>query len=127
MLKTLITFASALEIGTGLALLVKPRIVIGLLLGGDEPALAMALGRVAGILMLALGVACWPQDGSAASATPPLRAMLIYNAFIASYLAYLFAAEHRGGVLLWPAVALHTAMAILLAWAWRTERRGSAE
>jgi hypothetical protein len=72
-LKSLIAFASVLEIGTGLALLVEPRMVIALLLGGDESALAMALGRVAGILMLALGLVCWPQAGSAASATPPLR------------------------------------------------------
>jgi hypothetical protein len=70
--------------------------------------------------MLATGGVC--RECNAAVA-----AMLIYNALIAFYLAYLFVAEHRGGVLLWPAVALHTAVAILLAWARRTERRGSPE
>ena len=126
MLKKLITFASAAEIATGLALLVAPQIVISLLIGGDEPVRAMPLARVAGIVLLALGVACWPPGGSATSEPPAVRAMLMYNALIALYLAYLFAAGHLGGVLLWPAVLLHAAVAVMLAWAWRAERSAPA-
>ena len=53
---------------------------------------------------------------SAESGSPAFRAMLIYNVLIALYLAYLGAAEHLGGVLLWPGVALHAIVALLLVW-----------
>ena len=115
-------FAAILEIGAGIALLVEPRIVIALLLAGNEPLQAMPLGRVVGIAILALGVACWPTRQRAESGSPALRSMLIYSVLIALYLAYLFTIEHLGGVLLWPAVALHAVVALLLVWAWRGER-----
>jgi hypothetical protein len=40
--------------------------------------------------------------------------MLIYNALIALYLAYLGTIAHLGGALLWPAVVLHGVVAGLL-------------
>jgi hypothetical protein len=48
------------------------------------------------------------------------------NALIALYLAYLGMVGHFWGVLLWPAVALHTAVALLLVWTWRAARRTHA-
>jgi hypothetical protein len=33
---------------------------------------------------------------------------------------------HLGGVLLWPGVALHAVVALLLAWTWRDGRRTKA-
>ena len=123
MLKTLLMFAAVAEILTGIALMIEPRIVIALLVASGEPLQAMPLGRVAGIAILALGVACWPRGPAAASESPAFRAMLIYSVFIALYLAYLFMVEHTGGVLLWPAVALHAAVAALLVLAWHRERR----
>ena len=77
------------------------------------------LGRCFGIALLTLGLACWPGRQRAASGTPAFRAMLIYNALIALYLAFLGTVRHRAGLLLWPAVALHAVVALLLA-----ERRG---
>jgi len=125
-MRKLLFFAAIVEIATGLALLIDPRIVIALLVGGNEPPQAMPLGRVAGILMVALGVACWPRQSVGTQHSPAFQAMLIYNALIALYLAYLFTVGHLGGVLLWPAVALHGAVALLLIWTWRTERRAIA-
>ena len=46
--------------------------------------------------------------------------MLTYNALVALYLACLGTVAHMGGVLLWPAVALHAAVALLLVWTRRT-------
>ena len=121
-LSNILMFAAIAEIGTGIALLVEPRIVIRLLVAGNEPLQAMPLGRVAGIAILALGVACWPTRQRADTGSPAFRSMLIYNVLIALYLAYLSTIEHLGGVLLWPAVALHSVVALLLVWAWRGDR-----
>lgn len=118
------TFAAVVEIATGLALIVEPRFVIGLLVSTNEPLQAFPLGRVAGIAMLALGLACWP--GASGADASKLRGMLAYNALVALYLPYLYTVGHLGGVLLWPAVALHAAVALLLAKAWRDTRASRA-
>ena len=76
--------------------------------------------------MLALGLACWPSRQRAESGSPAFRAMLIYNVLIALYLAHLGTVGHLGGLLLWPGVALHAVVALLLAWTWRDERRTTA-
>jgi hypothetical protein len=47
--------------------------------------------------------------------------MLIYSAAVALYLGYVGYAGGHGGVLLWPAVALHVALTALLI---RTSTRG---
>jgi len=94
------------EIATGLALLVVPSLVGQLLLGEGLAGVAIPVARVAGIALIALGIACWPGS--------PLVGMLIYSAAVALYLAYLGVAGGSAGVLLWPAVALHVVLAILL-------------
>src|SRR5262249_14437724 len=60
------------------------------------------LARVAGVALLALGLACWPGADVGGARTPAARAMLVYNPLIASYLVYL-AAVGVVGILLWPA------------------------
>ena len=69
---------------------------------------AIPVGRVAGIALIALGIACWPG--------PSRIGMLTYGALVTLYLAYLGLAGGYGGVLLWPAVVLHFALTALLAW-----------
>jgi hypothetical protein len=44
--------------------------------------------------------------------------MLTYNALIALFLAWFGAVERIGGILLWPAVALHAVVALALAGSW---------
>ena len=122
MLTKILSFASVVEVGTGLALMVDPRLVAELLLGGDLPGVGIPVARCFGISLFALGLACWPGELSARSDSPVFRAMLIYNALIALFLIYLFTVGHLGGVLLLPGVALHAVVAMLLLWAWRTER-----
>jgi hypothetical protein len=122
MLKKLLYFASAAELGTGLVLVINPAIVVALLLGAEISGVGIALGMSFGIALLALGLACWPSGMVAQTNSPAFRAMLLYNTLIALYLAYLFTVEHVGGVLLWPAVALHAVVAILLVWSWRRKR-----
>ena len=64
-----------------------------------------------GIALIALGVACWPGRTA-------LCGMLTYSALATAYLAYLGIRGHWVGPLLWPAVALHAVLTILLARAW---------
>jgi len=79
------------------------------------------MGRLPGIAILALGLACWPNRQRAENSSPAFRGMLVYNVLIALFLVYLFKVGHRGGVLLWPGVVLHVVVALLLVWAWRNE------
>lgn len=90
----------------GLALLVAPSLVGQLLLGEGLTGIAVPVARVAGIALIALGVACWPG--------PPRAGMLTYSAAVTLYLAYLGLVDGLAGVLLWPAVVLHLILTTLL-------------
>ena len=118
MLKKLLYFASVAEIATGLVLVVSPAVVVTLLLGTDLSGVGIALGMCFGIALLALGLACWPRGPNVQTGSPAFWGMLVYNALIAILLVDLFAVGHFAGVLLWPAVALHAAVAALLGWMW---------
>src|SRR5947208_3270231 len=112
--KNLLLFAAVLEICTGVSLMVVPVLVCDLLLGAPLAGAGLAVGRCFGIALIALGVACWTGTEHAKSGSAAARAMLIYNALIALYLSYLGVIGHVSGLLLWPAAALHAAVAVAL-------------
>jgi hypothetical protein len=109
-MKKALMFAAIGEAVLGLALLIVPSLVGQLLLGEELVGVAIPVGRVAGIALIALGIACWPG--------PPLVGMLTYSIVVILYLAYLSLAVGVTGVLLWPAVALHLVLTILLGRVW---------
>ena len=112
----------------GLALLVDPAIVIRLLFGAEITGAGTIMSRIAGIALIALGLACWPSSAARADA-PALRALLTYDVLVALYLAYQYVVGTFVGVLLLPALAAHVVLALLLARAWFTpyvHRRESA-
>ncbi len=113
-MKTALRLAAALEAATGVALLIFPSLVGQLLLGEELAGVALAIARVLGIALIALGVACWPG--------PPLVGMLTYSAAVTFYLAYLGFAGGFNGMLLWPVVVLHAILTVLLAWASTSEK-----
>ncbi len=115
-MKRALTFAAVGEASTGLALLIVPGLVGRLLLGEDLTGIAIPVARVAGIALIALAVACWPGT--------PLVGMLAYSAAVTLYLAYLGFAGGLSGILLWPAVVLHTVLSVLLARAWFENKEG---
>ena len=80
-MKKALIFAAVAEVVTGLALLIVPSLVGLLLLGEELTGVTIQVGRVAGIALIALGIACWPG--------PPLVGMLTYSALATLYLAYL--------------------------------------
>jgi len=109
-MKKVLIFSAVAEAATGLALLIAPTLVWQLLLGEQLTGVAIPVARVAGIALVALGIACWPG--------PPRVGMLIYNVCVTLYLAYLGFAAGLAGVLLWPAVVLHLLLSILLGRVW---------
>jgi hypothetical protein len=120
---TLLRLASAVEALTGAALILRPALVVRLLLGGEISGVGFPLARIAGVGLLSLGLACWPRT---LAARPALEAMCLYNTLTAAYLAYLPLRGVPGGALLWPAVALHVVLAVLLTAAWRASRSARA-
>jgi hypothetical protein len=126
MLKKLLCFASVAEFGTGLALIFVPGLVVVLLVGAEVSAVGTAVSRCFGIGLVALGLACWPSEPQPRTGSPAFRAMLVYNALIALYFAHLGLFREAGGLLLWPVAVMHGAVALLLVWAWRNERRTEA-
>ena len=95
-------------------MLLSPPLVAGLLLGVslDAPA-ALVVGRIAGAALLSLGGACWlaRDDGPSRARRGLVAAMLLYNCAAGAVLAHAGAGVRLVGVLMWPAVALHAALA----------------
>ena len=106
---SLTSLSAGIEVATGFALIIQPSVLAWLLLGTDLSQAGQALGRIAGLA----GWACWPNKAPAKDSAPPL-ALLTYNVLITIYLAYLGAVEGLVGNLLWPAVALHAVLSIML-------------
>ena len=111
-MKKVLIFAAVAEALTGLALLVVPSMVGQVLLGQQLAGVAVPVARVAGIALIALGIACWPAT--------PLVGMLFYSSIVTLYLGYVALAGEFVGVLLWPAVVLHAVLSVLLGRAWST-------
>lgn len=55
-----LTIAAAGEAATGFALLVVPHLVIRILFGAEIVGAGVVMSRIAGLALIALGVACWP-------------------------------------------------------------------
>jgi len=117
-----LALAAASEAALGVALLLDPPIVFRLLLGAEASGAGLVLSRVAGIALLGLSLACWPDRGASVR-RPALRAMLAYNALATLYLVYLGIGGEWVGRLLWPAVVLH---AVLTTWCFVAIRRREA-
>jgi hypothetical protein len=105
-MKKVPNFAAVAEAATGLALFIVPSLVGQLLLGEEITGIAIPVARIAGIALIALGIACWPG--------PPIVGLLGYVGSVTLYLAYLGIAGGLAGVLLWPAVSLHAILTAIL-------------
>ena len=113
-MKKVLGIAAVAEAATGLALIVIPSLVVRLLFGVELTDVSLSIARVTGMALLGLGIACWPG-------CTPLCGMLTYSALATLYLLYLALIGEWVGMLLWPAVALHAVLTLLLARAWFTD------
>jgi len=112
-MKQLLIATAVIELGAGVALLCCPSAAATLLLGSslDSPA-TLALGRLAGAALLALGVACWLVRGDVhgRSARGVVAAMTVYNLGAVIVLGSASLRALPAGFALWSVVVLHAAM-----------------
>jgi hypothetical protein len=122
-MKIVLLLSALAEGATGAALLAFPSIVLRMLFGAEVAGAGEVTGRIAGIALIGLGVACWP-DGST---RPALRGMLTYSLLALLYLAYVGVRGASVGVLLWPAVVIHAILIALLLRARSTKGAGRSD
>ena len=104
---------AVIEAGAGLALLCLPSSAAKLLLGTalQEPS-ACVVARVGGAGLLTIGIACWlaRSDTESSAARGLVTALVVYNLVVALVLAAAGLRSQPVGIVLWPAVVLHTLM-----------------
>jgi hypothetical protein len=108
-MKSVLILAAVAEAATGVALLLVPSLVGQLLFGAEPTGVAVTMARVTGIALIALGVACWPDRNTVRG----LLGMLTFGVLVMLYLIYV-GVNGGGGILLWPAVAAHAGLSVLL-------------
>ncbi len=110
----LLKLTAIIEAATGLGLIAVPAIVVRLLLDAEMSGATIPLGRVAGVALLALGVACWlaRDDTQSRAARGLVRAMMLYNLGAVIILGSAGLGSQSVGIVLWPAVILHAVMAV---------------
>ena len=108
----LLKLTAIIEAATGLGLIAVPTIVVRLLLDAEMSGATIPLARVAGVALLALGVACWlaRDDTQTRAARGLVSAMVLYNLGAVIILGSAGLGSQPVGIALWPAVILHAAM-----------------
>ena len=110
----LLKLTAIIEAATGLGLIAVPAIIVRLLLDAEISGASIPLGRVAGVALLALGVACWlaSYDEQSRAARGLVSAMVLYNLGAVIILGSAGLGLQSVGIALWPAVILHAVMAV---------------
>ena len=112
--KALLSVMGALEAATGLVLLMAPSVLVELLLGAAPgTSSGVTVSRVAGVALLALGVACWltREDAAGRAAKGLVAAMLLYNVAVIAILVLAWMSLGLFGIAFWPVVLAHTGLA----------------
>ena len=105
--------ATALEVLTGLGLIVLPSLLARLLFGSDLNTVGDSTGRIVGLVLVCLAAGCWPRAGETGrhQAFVPLVAL---SWLAAAFLVITGLIGANVGLLLWPAVVLHLVFAVAL-------------
>lgn len=111
--RILTRLSAAIEAITGVALIAAPELVARVLLGAGLAESGVAVARLAGCGLVALGLACWP--GNEDANLQATRALFVYNLLAGLYLGYLRVGGGFVSYLLWPACAMHVVLGMLLA------------
>lgn len=112
--KSLLSVTGVVEAATGFALLAAPSMLVELLLGAEAgTSSGLTVSRVAGVAILALGVACWlaRDDATSRAANGLVAAMLLYNVAVAAVLVLAWMRLGLFGIALWPVALAHAGLA----------------
>ncbi len=107
-----LALSCGLEALTGLGMLVAPAVVVKLIFGTGVEGSATIIGKIAGLALLSLAIACWPSGATGRGAC---FALLFYNLLVGLLLAVTAATATTAGLLLWLVVVSHLTLAALIA------------
>jgi hypothetical protein len=109
----LLMLAAVLEVLAGLAFIFAPGPTARVLVGAEPDGVALMIGRVAGVALLSLGIACWgaSTDAGGAARTGTLNAITLYNAGAGLLLVAFAATGEAGGLVVWIGGILHLGLA----------------
>jgi hypothetical protein len=110
----LLLVTALIEVATGLSLMILPFIPFALLLDVSQPGReTIFIGRIAGAALFSIGSNSWLARGDKRSTA--LRGLLvgvmIYDVLAAGLLVYAGLVLGMVGIVLWPAVVVHSALA----------------
>ena len=125
-IRLLFNASAIVEILIGLALLLAPALVIGLLLGDGISSPGVAVARVAGVGLLSLGVAGWQSPGND-TRLAQRAGLCIYNIGAVVVLTTFGSLSETGGIILWPTVVLHGLIAAMMLPALASNQRNERE
>jgi len=113
-MKRLLKLTAFIEAATGLGLICVPAVIVRLLLGSELLSAGIPLGRLAGVALLSLGIACWlaSSDTQSCAARGVVTAMALYNIGAVLVLGAAGLLSQPVGIGLWPAVILHAVMTV---------------
>lgn len=112
--RTVLLIAAWFEIFVGASFVFALDAQSQLLFGVAAEGAGAGFGRLAGIALIAMGVACLPSRLEK-SRRHVARLLLVYNIGAASLIAWIGLTTTFHGVVLWPIVFVHTVIALALA------------
>ena len=113
-MKILLVVKSVVELLAGLALVAAPSMVVSLVIGPLTEPVGVVFVRIAGVALIALGIACWLARNESQNRTTIglIWALLFYDV---SFVLILLSAHLRialDGIGLWLVVALHSGLGV---------------
>jgi hypothetical protein len=124
--KLLFNASAIVEALVGIALLLAPAYVIGLLLGDGLSLTGAAVARVLGIGLFSLGISAW-ETARQKTHHAPRFGICIYNVGVAALLSILGTLGGMNGILLWPAAVLHALIGAIMLWVILAPSRKSSD
>ncbi len=115
-MKNLLILKAAVEVLAGLFLAFLPTLLASILLGsipaGPIGPVASVVVRIGGAALMACGITCWfaRNDTTSRATFGLIAALLFYDAAVVATLLFARFSSGLGGLALWPAVTVHSAL-----------------